>query len=132
MSQDNAEILRLAIDAFNQRDARGFDALLGDDAVIVPVRAAREGTGFRGPSAGSQYCAAVEQTWDALSWDLEDVKDGGDWVLALGHVRGAGCTSGVAIDARGAWLAHFNDARITHFQTYPDRREAMSAVGLEA
>src|SRR2546421_11483829 len=107
MSQANVEIMRAAIDAFNRRDGEGFGAFLADDAEIVPVRAALEGTVYRGPDAATQYCAAVEASWENLTWAVEEIRDGEGWVLTLGRIRGRGRGSGVAIEARGAWLAHF-------------------------
>jgi ketosteroid isomerase-like protein len=130
MSQENVEIMRSAIEAFNRRDGQGFGALLSADAEIVPVRAALEGTVYRGPDAAEQYCAAVEESWENLGWEVEEVRDGVDWVVALGRIRGEGRGSGAAIDARAGWVARFQDGLITTFRTYPDRADALGAVGL--
>ena len=130
MSRENVDVMREAIDAFNRRDGKAFDALLVDDAEIVPVRAALEGTVYRGADAGSQYCAAVDTSWENLAWEVEEFRSGEFWVLALGRIQGSGRESGVVIDARGAWRAHFRAGLITHFRTFPDRSEALKAVGL--
>jgi ketosteroid isomerase-like protein len=130
MSQTNVEVMRKAMEAFNQRDGGGFDALLSPDAEIVPVRASLEGTTYRGGDAGTQYCAAVEKTWQKLAWEVEELRDQGDVVLALGHIRGQGRDSGVAIDSRAGWLARFREGRIKRFQTYADRNEALKTAGL--
>jgi ketosteroid isomerase-like protein len=127
----SADIMRAALAAFNRRDGAGFDALLDDDAEIVPVRAALEQVTFRGPNAGSQYCAAVDESWEELSWELEEIRELGGRVIALGHIRGRGRDSGAGIDARGAWIAELSDGLITRFQTYSDRTQALDAVGLE-
>ena len=97
---------------------------------VVPVRAALEGTIYRGPDAGTQYCTAVDQSWENLRWEVEDVRDRGEQILVLGHIRGEGRDSGVAIDARGGWLAYVTDGRITSFQTFANRNEALKAAGL--
>jgi ketosteroid isomerase-like protein len=131
VSEANVEIMRAALDAFNRRDGEGFGALLARDAEIVPVRAALEGTTYRGPNAASQYCSAVDESWENLKWEVEEIRDGLGWVLALGHIRGRGRDSGADIDARGGWLARFRDGSITTFRTYPDHAEALKAVGLE-
>jgi ketosteroid isomerase-like protein len=131
MSQENMEIVRLALDAFNRRDGAGLDALLAADAEIVPVRAAIEDVVYRGPDAGSQYCTAVEDRWENLTWEMEDIRDRGDSVLALGHIHGRGRDSGVDIDAQGGWVATVCGGRITRFQTFSDRAAALEAVGLE-
>jgi ketosteroid isomerase-like protein len=130
MSQDNVATMRAAIDAFNRRDGEALGTLLASDAEIVPVRAAVEGTVYRGPDAGVQYCAAVDESWENLTWEVEDIRDGGRWVLALGHIRGGGRGSGAAIDARAGWVARFHEGLITSFQTYADRDKALEAVGL--
>lgn len=130
MSQENVEVMRTAIEAFNRRDGEGFDACLATDTEIVPVRAALEGITYVGPDAGTQYCRAVEQSWDDLRWEVEEIRDGGQWVLALGRIRGKGHDTGAVVDSRAGWLAQFRGGLITKFQTYPDRTKALEAAGL--
>jgi ketosteroid isomerase-like protein len=132
MSQENVEVMRRLIAAFNGGDGKAFDGSLTSDAEVVPVRAALEGTIYRGPDAGTQYCTAVDQSWENLRWEAEEIRDGGEQVLALGHIRGEGRDSGVAIDARAGWLAHFSEGRIAKFQTFADRDDALQAAGLGA
>ena len=122
--------MRAAMEAFNRRDGEGFGALLASDAEIVPVRAVLEGTVYRGPDAAAQYCAAVDESWENLRWEIEEIRDGDGWILALGRIRGGGRGSGAAIDARAGWVARFRDGLITSFHTYADRAEALEAVGL--
>jgi ketosteroid isomerase-like protein len=128
----NVDIMRTALAAFNNRDGAAFDALLDRHAEIVPVRAALEGITFRGPDAASQYCAAVEESWEELRWEVEDIRDLGGRVIALGRIQGRGRDSGAGIDATGAWVADLRDGLITRFHTYSDRAKALEDVGLGA
>jgi hypothetical protein len=48
MSQ-NVEISRQGVEAFNRRDVEALEALSAADAKLVPLRAALEGTAYRGP-----------------------------------------------------------------------------------
>ena len=130
MSQENVEIARAAIEAFNRRDGEAFDALLASDAEIVPVRAAVEGTVYRGPDAASQYCAAVDGTWENLAWHIDGTRHGDGWVLVEGRIQGRSRGTGAAIDARAGWVARLRDGQIKSFRTYADRTEALEAVGL--
>jgi ketosteroid isomerase-like protein len=130
VSRENVEIMEAALEAFNRRDGDAFGALLDCEAEIIPVRAELDGTTFRGSRAGAEYCAVAEATWIDLRWDVDEVRDGNDWVLALGRIRGTGRESGVAINTRGGWVARFHAGRITHFQTHSDRAKALEAVGL--
>jgi ketosteroid isomerase-like protein len=130
MSEENVEMMRRVMEAFNRGDGRTFDCYLASDAEVVPVRAALEGTIYRGPDAGTQYCTAVNQSWENLEWEVEEIRDSGRWVLALRHIRGGGRDSGAAIDARAGWLAHFREGRIARFQTFANRDQALEAAGL--
>ncbi|HXB14894.1 MAG TPA: nuclear transport factor 2 family protein [Solirubrobacteraceae bacterium] len=122
--------MRAALEAINGRQGASFDALLAEDAEIVPVRAALEGVSFRGPDAASQYCAAIEESWEDLRWQVEEIRDLGGQVIALGRIQGRGRDSGAGLDVRGAWVADLREGLITRFQTYSDRAEALEAVGL--
>jgi ketosteroid isomerase-like protein len=130
MSKENVETMRGAMDAFNRRDGERFGAFLAADAEIIPVRAALEGTVYRGPEAAERYCAAVDETWDDLTWEIDDIRDGREWVLAVGRIRGRGRGTGAVIDASAGWVARFRGGLVTSFHTYADRAEALEAVGL--
>jgi hypothetical protein len=43
MSQENVELVRRAVDAFNRRDLDAFVALTDDDVEVIPRSAALEG-----------------------------------------------------------------------------------------
>jgi ketosteroid isomerase-like protein len=130
MSQENVEQLRSAIGAFNRRDGNTFNRLLAADAEIVPVRVVLEGTTYRGHDAGSQYCAAVDDAWESLRWEVDEIRDAGDVAVAVGHIRGRGRGTGATIDTSGGWVAQFRDGRITHFRTYTNREDALEAADL--
>ncbi|MBA2522201.1 MAG: nuclear transport factor 2 family protein [Solirubrobacterales bacterium] len=130
MPEDDVRVMHEVVEAFNRRDGERLGMLLADDVEIVPVRAALEGTVYRGPDAGAQYCAAVEERWKHLRWEVEEVREGQGLVLAVGHIRGVGRDSGVSIDTQAAWLAHFRDGLITTFRTYANREEGIEASGL--
>jgi ketosteroid isomerase-like protein len=130
MAIEKVELLRAAMEAFNRRDGAAFDRLLAADATIVPVRAALEGIVYRGRQAGSEYCAAVEETWESLEWEVDEIRDAGeDWAIALGTIRGRGRDSGVAIDSSAGWVARCDQGLIAEFRTYPNRNDALEAVG---
>jgi ketosteroid isomerase-like protein len=130
MSRENVEAMRAAMEAFNRRDGEGLSALLASDAEVVPMRTVLDGTVYRGPDAAAQYCVAVEESWENLKWEVEELRDGGGWVLALGRIQGRGRESGAQVDARAGWVALFRDGLVTSFHTYSDRDEALEAVGL--
>jgi ketosteroid isomerase-like protein len=131
MSEENVARLRAAVEAFNQRDETKFAQLLAPDAEIVPVRAAIEATTYRGRDAASQYVAAVDESWESLRWEVDEVREAGESVLALGHIRGRGRGTGATIDTSGGWVAQFRDGLITRWRTCISREEALEAAGLQ-
>jgi ketosteroid isomerase-like protein len=130
MSEENVEVFRAAIEAFNDRDGTKFDGLLAQDAEIVPVRAAVEGTTYRGRDAASRYVAAVDDSWQSLRWEVDEFREVGDVVLALGQIRGKGRGTGASINANGGWVGEFRQGLITRFQTCSNREQALEAAGL--
>lgn len=99
MLQGRVEALRAAVAAFNRRDGEAFGAVFAEDAEIVPVRAAVDGTVYRGPDAGAQNCAAVEEIWENLRWESRSSAQAATGCLPW-DLRGQGRYSGVDVDAR--------------------------------
>jgi len=130
MSQENVEIVRRAADAFNRRDAEAFGALLAPDVEIVPLRAALEGTVYRGPDAAAEFFTDSDESWENLRVELEETRDGGDWLLGFGRLWGRGRGSGADVEIPLAWVVRFRDGEITSFRTYTDAGEALAAAGL--
>ena len=122
--------MRAVIEAFNRRDVETLTAFLAEDAKIVPIRAALEDTVFRGPDAVAEWYAAVDESWEELTVEMQGARDGGDWVVGLGRLRGRGRESGAAIDIEAASVAHFRDGLITSLQNFTTRAAALEAAGL--
>jgi ketosteroid isomerase-like protein len=131
MSRENVESMRAVVEAFNRRDIEALKALLVADAEIVPIRAAMEGTVYRGPDAAEQWFAAVDESWEELHVEVEEARDCGDRVLGLGRIHGRGRASGAPIDVESASVAYFgDDGLITTIHNYTNRDEALKAAGL--
>jgi ketosteroid isomerase-like protein len=130
MSQENVEIVRKVVDAFNRGDLQSFKAPFAPDSVIVPLRAEMENTIFRGRDAAEQFFAAANESWDSPQAGIEEVRDGGGWLLVLGSFRARGRASGAEINAKIGWIVRFGDGAITSFHIFADREQALEAAGL--
>jgi ketosteroid isomerase-like protein len=119
------------MEAANRGDVAALSALMSPDVEIVPMRAALESdTAYRGPDAAAQWLAALEQSWERLTAEIEDVRVTEDCVLALGRIRGRGRQSGVGIDVPAAALARFRAGQLTYLRVYTDQEAALEAAGL--
>lgn len=123
--------MQRGIDAFNRRDVEAFRALCAPDVEIVPLRAALEGTVYRGPDAVTRFFTDVDESWDRLRLEAEEMRADDDWVLALGSVHARGASSGAPIELSMGWVTHVRDGMIASLRTYADRADALAAVGLE-
>ena len=130
MSKENVEAVRQTRVAFNSGDPDLVAALLARDAEIVPMRAAIEGTSYRGPDAAQRFFADLNETWQEIKMEELETRDLGDRVFATGVIRGRGQLSGAAVEMKAAWVVDFQGGLITRFVTYTDRAEALEAAGL--
>ncbi len=67
------------------------------------------------------------------NWQVtaEELIDAGEQVVGVTHQRGSGSTSGADMDARFAIVFTIRANRIVRVCEYPNRAEALKAVGLE-
>jgi ketosteroid isomerase-like protein len=71
----------------------------------------------------------VDATFAELEASVEQVRDLGDAVLALGHLR-ARFKSGVRLDTEIAWLTRYRDGLAVWGRAYQSHPEALEAAGL--
>ena len=124
MSQENVEIMRATIDAWNRDD---FDAWMQSfDPEVQWSALLEEFRGHDGIRRAWQSFKAFE-----LKSRYDDVRDLGDSVLALGELTGTGRITGLDLSNEIAQLATFRDGKILSFRDFASHDEALKAVGLE-
>ena len=87
--------------------------------------------GVTGIEAYREWIDDSRQLFDSWTVDVDDIRDLGDRVLALGTVTAVGKGSGVETKMPFAVVTEFSDGLVTHFVDYGDREEALEAAGLE-
>jgi ketosteroid isomerase-like protein len=131
VSQENVEIVRRAWEAFNRGDLDAFMADVAEDAEFEEDPAFPEAGVFRGRDEVVAYVRGFQEQMRDHRFEVEEVRDLGDKVLALLHETARGASSGIGVDQRPAFLYEFKEARITRVRAYLHRSEALKAVGLE-
>jgi ketosteroid isomerase-like protein len=66
------------------------------------------------------------------SYELDDLIEGGDHVVAFVTERGHGRGSGVEVTMQRANVWTFRDGMVVRFQSFSDRESALTAAGLES
>ena len=137
MSQENVdadfEVIRRAWRASGQKDLAAFERDLDPDIVTIPFGAAMEGTSYRGVDAVVGWLRdEIWANWEHFDTVPEEFTRVGERILVTGrwHARGKG--SGVELDIPATWVIEVRDGKITYWQTYTDRDQALRDIGLEA
>jgi ketosteroid isomerase-like protein len=131
MSEENLEIPRRLIDAYNRRDIPVFMALLHPDVEWIPIMAALEGRVYRGHDGVRRWLDDLAEDWEYFEPCLEEFHDLGDRVLIFGRWRARGRASGVELENQPAtWLYEIKDGKAVWMRTFTDRDEALEAAGL--
>lgn len=131
MPEQNVELHRRAIDAFNRRDWDTFVALMDDEIETESRLVAMEG-GYHGHEG-------LRRWWDDLfgavpdyTLEIEELRDLGDWTLA--HVRGVG--HGMASDTPlvdALWQpGRWRDGRCVRWRACTTESEALEAMEMRA
>jgi ketosteroid isomerase-like protein len=132
MSQENVEIVRAAMETWNQGD---LDAALEYVSQEWEWHTARLFPGtdavYRGKQGFTRFWNTFREPWESIRVQVERIEDlGGDRVLALFMFYGKGKLSGVDVTTEYANVFTLRDGRVTYQVGYGDWKSALEAVGL--
>jgi uncharacterized protein len=130
MSEQNVQTVLRSWEAFSRGDLDGFFADLADDAEFEEDPAFPEAGVYRGREEISSYLRAFQEQLVDHRFEVEQVIDLGDRVLALLHESARGASSGLEVHQHPAFLYAFRGERVSHVRAYLDRAEALEAAGL--
>jgi ketosteroid isomerase-like protein len=133
MSQQNVEVIRHAIDAYNRGDIDGFLEYWAPDAVVDWSNS--RGLDARVHQGQGEIHAFVRRFRDAfedvrieLVGEPLEVKDGLLMAENVSYMRGR---EGIEVQARSAWLITCQDSKQTSLTMYQTKQDALEAAGLQ-
>jgi ketosteroid isomerase-like protein len=130
MSQQNVEMTKEFIDAYNRRD---FDVALEncDPAVEWVMPELQASDSGKGTDAILSFFEGLDETFDELRLDAQEFVDGGDRVAVRLRHHALGKGSGLELDAE---LYHqvttFEDGRIVRIEYFTTWPAALEAAGV--
>ena len=131
MSQQNVELVRRAFGMVTiPGDPEAMIASSHPDFEMHLVGVGGEPVYYAGASGIREFFHDVAESWESFRFKATDLRDLGDRVLVLGHVRGRGRVSGVEVDDRWAWIVELSAGRAASLRGFLDHREALEAAGL--
>src|SRR3954454_5965729 len=103
MSEDNVEIVRRHLDALNaflrgEISSEAYLALWDEEAEFVPLRSQLEGESYLGHDGLMRFVAELAEDFEDVRFEIEEAREAGEQVVAIGRFRARGRGSGVDIN----------------------------------
>jgi ketosteroid isomerase-like protein len=121
-------------DAFQTFGAEGIDAALSffsPDVVWHPTDRWLEGSAYRGHDGVRRLAGAFSENFDDFRYEVHDIRDAQDRVVALIDMSGRIRHSGAKISQRlGFVVSGFRDGTFRDVRAFPAWHEALEAAGL--
>ena len=131
MPEENVQIVRELVEAFNARDLDAAFAVLHPEAELHPLRAQLEGKAYVGHEGLRELLADFDQDWEYVQMDPEEFREADDKVLVLGRLRARARASGMDLDVPMGFVWTLREGEVVHGRTFSDQAEAVRAAGLE-
>jgi ketosteroid isomerase-like protein len=130
MSQQNIEVMRTWIEAWNRRD---IETMLAASDPEFEFRTSGVFPGidpvYRGRAAYQAFYDEFVGTWESFSVSVDELRDCGERALMLGVFEGR-ARDGLNTRRQTAAVWTFRDGRALVIQNYGDWSQALEAVGL--
>jgi ketosteroid isomerase-like protein len=129
MSRENVQVVRKWVASWVEGDTRSAAEMFHQDCEILLPRNLLEGGSYRGPEGVRRAFADLAESWDRVEWRIEQFRDFGDRVVALGHTLNVPPT-GPPIEYTSAYLFKVRDGKISYLRPFQSHEEALEAAGL--
>jgi ketosteroid isomerase-like protein len=134
MSPENVEIVRRIYDAVARRDSVTPFELYAED-IVWDVSSWRPGalmtkTVYHGHEGVRQAWRESLSIWSEVDFEVYELVDRGDRVVAALREREIGRASGVPIETSHAAVWTLADGKVVRLQVFDDREQALEAAEL--
>lgn len=134
MSQENVDTTRIGVVAMAQGDVEAIVQLVDPAVEYVSYLVGVEGTSYHGHEGLRSYFRDLADAWEAFEVQIDEYRDVGNDVVAIGDLQAKGRASGAILESRLAWVISFREGtgpnRVTSMRFYTDPEQALEAVGL--
>jgi ketosteroid isomerase-like protein len=130
MTQENVEIVKAAIEAYNRQDFDAWMAHFDREIVWWAIADEPEPGPFQGHEAVRKMTARWLDLLPDLRFEVKEYIDAGEYVIVPARICGhaAGSDADVAVD--DVFVDRVLDGKIVEVREFRTREEALEAVGL--
>jgi uncharacterized protein len=132
MSQENVELVRHALDAFESRDFKRMLSVVGpdfelrtDDSAILAL----ERRTWKGREGLLEFLEKIQEPWENFRIETREFVDAGDKVVVLLDQFGRRSGSEFEVKMAVGHVYTIRDGRIASWATYVDQETALEAAG---
>ena len=134
MSQENVEIVRSIYEAVTRRDSATPFEIYAEDIVWDVSNSSRAVLAmkpvYHGHKGVRQYWRENLSSFGEVDFEVRELIDAGDHVLAVIREHEVGRASGVPVEATHLVVWTLADGMVIRIQVFDDREQALKAVGL--
>jgi ketosteroid isomerase-like protein len=130
MSQENVDVVRRFLDAFNARDVEVLVRLSAEDCEWVPFRAQLEGIVYRGHEGVRQFLSDMNEDWETFRIDPLEFRDRHQRVAVIGRVKARSAGSSMEIESIAGFVHEVEQGRVRRITSHSDVEAALDAVGV--
>ena len=131
MSQQNVELVRNAFHALGTGGIEAALSFFATDVVWYTSDRWLEGRAYRGHDGMRQLVAAFSENFDGWAYELEDIRDADDRVVALTYMTGRIKNSRQSVNqSPGLVVSDFRGATFGEVRAFPTWHQALEIGGL--
>ncbi len=131
MSQENVEIVRRGIDAWNRGDRDETLAAYAPDVEWHTTGRFADRGVYRGPAGVERLMAELDEDIEQLTFSVSEVRAVGDNVFIAVTATGKGRQSKAGFEQQLWYVNTFRDGLIVRVEAYADRTQALEAAELK-
>jgi ketosteroid isomerase-like protein len=132
MSQQNIDLLRSAMAAYNERGPEAILTLIDPDFVaVIPSSLSVEPDSYRGVEGMRRYFELWSEVMDEVRFLAKEFIDAGDRIVVPFRVVARSREAGLELDQHAVQVWTIRDGRALSVEAYPTKAEALRAVGID-
>jgi ketosteroid isomerase-like protein len=132
---ENLDLVRSIYEAVTRRDAATPFEIYAEHIVWDVSNSSRAALAmkpvYQGHEGVRQYWRENLSAFGEIDFDVEELIDAGDQIVALIREREIGRTSGASVESSHVAVWTLADGKVVRMQIFDNREQALKAVGLE-
>ena len=130
MSRENVDAVRAVYAEWEKGNLGAGLDLYDRDVLFMPGPDWTDTGRYLGTEGIREFMLGYLDAWINLTYAAEELIAAGDSVVVAVHQRGVGTESGAAVEWRGFHVWTFRGRSVIRLEAFPNRAEALEAVGL--